>query len=57
MISKTVRVGKVWDQDAFRREDMLRMSPSARIALLVGIRNRAFPYEPLKRVAEKRRLT
>jgi len=56
MISKTVRVGKVGDQDLFRREDMLRMSPSERIALLAGIRNRAFPYEPLKRVAEKRRL-
>lgn len=55
-IKKRVRVGFVCQQDQFRREDMLRMSPADRIGALIELRNRAFPYEPLKRVAHVRKL-
>ena len=56
MIKKTTRIGTVQQQGEFRREDMRRMSPAARIAALIEWRNRAFPYEPLKRVARVRKL-
>ncbi len=55
-IKKTVRIGTVRQQDQFRREDMLRMSPAERVGALVEMRNRAFPYEPLKRIASIRKL-
>ena len=55
-IKKTARIGTVRQQDQFRREDMLRMSPAERIGALIELRNRAFPYEPLKRVATVRKL-
>jgi hypothetical protein len=48
---KTVRKGSVKDQDAFRRADMKAMSPSMRLQALVELRDRAFSYEPLRRVA------
>ena len=48
---KTVRKGVVKDQDLFRRQDMEAMSPSVRLQALVQLRDRAFPYEPLRRVA------
>jgi len=56
MIKKVVRIGSVRQQDEFRRQDVLRMSPSERIGALIDLRNRAFPYEPLKRVSHVRRL-
>ena len=56
MIKKTVRIGTVRQQGGFRREDMRRMSPAERMAALIEMRDRAFPYEPLKRVANIRKL-
>lgn len=56
MIKKTVRIGAMRQQGEFRREDMRRMSPAERIAMLIEWRNQAFPYEPLKRVASIRKL-
>jgi hypothetical protein len=56
MIKKIVRIGTVQEQDRVRREDMRRMSPVERVGALIELRDRAFPYEPLKRVATVRKL-
>ena len=56
MIRKIVRIGTVEQQDDFRRDDMLRMSPAERMAAFIDCRNRAFPYEALKRVVHIRKL-
>jgi len=53
---KTVKKGSMQDQDGFRRADMKTMSPSMRLQALVELRDRAFSYEPLKRVAMTRKL-
>lgn len=52
-IEKTVRVGKPEDQDRWRREDMLRMTPNERVRLLVEMQHAYFPElrKPLRRVA------
>jgi hypothetical protein len=55
MIKKIVRIGTVQEQDRVRREDMRRMSPVERVGALIELRDRAFPYEPLKRVATVRK--
>jgi len=56
MIKKTVRIGSVQQQDEFRRQDVMRMSPSERVEALIKLRNRAFAYEPLKRIVHVRKL-
>ena len=56
MIKKTVRIGSVQQQDEFRRQDVMRMSPAERVEALIELRNRAFAYEPLKRVSRIRKL-
>lgn len=55
-MKKVVRIGTIEQQDDIRRQDMLRMSSSERISALIEMRDRAFPYEPLKRVACVQRL-
>jgi hypothetical protein len=42
MITAKVRIGAVADQDRFRREDMLAMTPEERIMTLIKLRNRQF---------------
>ena len=42
MIAKTVRIGAVADQDRFRREDTLAMTPEERIETLIKLRNQQF---------------
>ena len=42
MIEKTVRIGAVADQDRFRREDVLAMTPEERIQTLIKLRNQQF---------------
>jgi hypothetical protein len=42
MIRKNVRIGSIADQDQFRRQDTLAMSPSERIEALIHIRNIQF---------------
>lgn len=39
MIEKSVRIGSVEEQDTFRREDVLRMTPAARLQCLIHLRN------------------
>lgn len=41
-IEKTVRVGKPEDQDRWRREDMLRMTPNERLQMLLDWRDDCF---------------
>lgn len=42
MIEAQVRIGTVADQDRFRREDMLAMTPAERIMTLIRLRNSQF---------------
>jgi hypothetical protein len=42
MLTAKVRIGAVADQDRFRREDMLAMTPEERIMTLIKLRNRQF---------------
>ena len=42
MIEVQVRIGTVGDQDRFRREDMLAMTPAERIMTLIRLRNSQF---------------
>lgn len=42
MIAPKVRIGAVADQDRFRREDVLAMTPAERIMTLMRLRNRQF---------------
>ena len=42
MLAATVRMGTVGDQDRFRREDVLAMTPAARIMTLIRLRNSQF---------------
>jgi len=50
MIAARVRIGMVEEQDRFRREDMLAMSPEERILTLIRLRNRQFgaTAEPIR---------
>lgn len=42
MIAAKVRIGSVADQDRFRREDVLAMTPAERIMTLIRLRNSQF---------------
>ena len=42
MMEKTVRIGSVPDQDRFRSEDVLAMTPEERIQTLIKLRNQQF---------------
>ena len=42
MIKAKERIGAVADQDRFRREDMLAMTPEERIMTLIRLRNSQF---------------
>lgn len=42
MIAQKVRIGTVGEQDRFRREDMLAMTPAERIMALIRLRNYQF---------------
>jgi hypothetical protein len=57
-IKKMVRIGKVEDQDRWRREDCARMTPNERLNALVDFRYRSFPEEmkSVKKVVAVRRL-
>jgi hypothetical protein len=37
MIAKIVRIGKIEDQDEFRREDIRKMSPDQRVQMLLDM--------------------
>ena len=42
MIAKIARIGSVAGQDALRRQDMLAMTPSERVVLLIELRDHQF---------------
>lgn len=42
MIETKVRMGTVEDQDRWRREDLLAMTPDERVMTLIRLRNRQF---------------
>ncbi len=42
MLEEKVRMGTIGDQDRFRREDMLAMTPAERIMTLIRLRNSQF---------------
>ncbi|MDD5598417.1 MAG: hypothetical protein PHV82_10765 [Victivallaceae bacterium] len=39
-MEKTVRIGKVEDQDNFRRDDIRNMSPDARVNMMLEMQSR-----------------
>lgn len=52
-IEKTVRVGKPEDQDRWRREDMLRMTPNERLQMLLDWRDDCFRgTQTIQRIAK-----
>jgi len=42
MIAKRIRIGVVSDQDTFRRQDVMAMTPSERVMCLIRLRDRQF---------------
>ena len=57
-MQKTVRMGKVADQDEWRREDCMRMTPNERVAALLRFRAICYPREmaTIERTVTVRRL-
>jgi hypothetical protein len=55
-MDKTVRITSVGQQDDTRREDVLRMTPTERVEALIRLRDRLYPYTPLRRVARVRKM-
>ena len=57
-MNRTVRVGKVEDQDRFRREDMLRLTPDERVRLVFEMQARFLGSgrQPLQRTVVVRSL-
>ena len=52
-MEKKIRVGKIEDQDRFRREDMLRMTPNERLQMLLDWRDSCFPDAgPMPKIAK-----
>ncbi|MBN1865174.1 MAG: hypothetical protein JW808_09765 [Victivallales bacterium] len=54
-----VRIGKVADQDGFRREDIRRMSPDERVSMLLLMQGSFYRWAEnpgIKRTAAVRRL-
>lgn len=43
-MKKTVRIGKVEDQDEFRREDIRKMSPGARVDMVLKMQSQFFKW-------------
>ncbi len=44
MIERVVRIGTLADQDSFRREDVLCMTPDERLRCLIRLRDRQFRH-------------
>ncbi len=42
-MEKIVRIGKIEDQDAFRRQDMRRLTPNQRVAMLLEMQCSYWP--------------
>jgi hypothetical protein len=44
-MKKIVRIGKIEDQDKFRREDIRKMSPNARVSMLIKMQRKFFDWD------------
>ena len=57
-MKKVVRIGRVEDQDSWRREDISKMTPNQRVEHLMDMREMFIPEEKqrLERVASIQRL-
>ncbi|OGV72791.1 MAG: hypothetical protein A3K19_28350 [Lentisphaerae bacterium RIFOXYB12_FULL_65_16] len=57
-MKRVVRIGRIEDQDQFRREDCLRMTPEERVMLVFAMQRRHLGTgrARLRRVASVRRL-
>ena len=44
MIEKRVRIGTLADQDSFRREDVMRMTPDERLRCLIRLRDQQYHH-------------
>ena len=58
-MKKVVRIGKVADQDDFRRDDIRNMSPNDRVNMVIKMQREFFNWETnskIKRVAKVRKL-
>ncbi|MBN2716310.1 MAG: hypothetical protein JXX14_10675 [Deltaproteobacteria bacterium] len=49
-MERKIRISEIDKQDELRRADTLKMSPAERIAALVRLRDRMFPYQPIERI-------
>ena len=45
MMKKIVRIGKIEDQDKFRRDDIRDMSPNARVSMLIKMQRQFFDWD------------
>ena len=43
-MKKIVRIGKIEDQDEFRRDDIRKMSPNARVSMLIEMQRKFFNW-------------
>jgi len=44
-MKRRIRIGTVADQDCFRRDDVLRMSPNRRVSLLLDMQRRFLAWD------------
>ena len=44
-MKKVVRIGKIEDQDKFRRDDIREMSPNARVSMLIKMQRKFFDWD------------
>ena len=45
IMKKVVRIGKIEDQDKFRRDDIRKMSPNARVSMLINMQRKFFDWD------------
>ena len=43
-MEKIVRIGKIEDQDTFRRNDIRNMTPDARVSMLIEMQRKFFDW-------------
>lgn len=58
-MKKVVRIGKIEDQDEFRREDIRNMTPNARVSMLLKMQREFFDWNTnpvIQRTAKVRRI-
>jgi len=59
-MKKVVRIGKIADQDKFRREDIKNMTPDERVKMLLNMQYHFFKWDQnpkIQRIATVKRST